>query len=112
MAKLKKRNRILTVDNDRAQSYLNRGYDQIDENGKIIKAATGGKTISVAEFNNLKEKYEELKESTGGEGNEKIAELEADVKLYEQEQERLEEEVKKYKGMLKQRDQGQKSNKQ
>lgn len=61
MALVRKKNRILRVNDNSVDVYLKRGYDQIDESGKIIKGATGGKTVSIAEFNALKTENEELK---------------------------------------------------
>ncbi|WP_054704737.1 hypothetical protein [Bacillus sp. JCM 19041] len=68
MAKIKKGNRILNVDQGRLKSYLSQGYDQIDESGKVITRATGGKTVAVGEYNRsldevvaLKEENEKLK---------------------------------------------------
>jgi len=62
LAKVKKLNRVLTVNDNAVNSYLKEGYDQIDEKGKIIKLATGGKTISVAMYNEILEEIKELKE--------------------------------------------------
>lgn len=62
MAKVKKLNRVLTVNDNAVETYLERGYDQIDENGKVIKEATGGKSVSVAQFNALKKENEALKQ--------------------------------------------------
>lgn len=61
MAKVKKDNRILTVDNDRLQSFLAQGYDQIGEGGKVIKRATGGRNVTIQQYNKLAEQLEELK---------------------------------------------------
>lgn len=62
MVTMKKANRVITVDASRAESYLSRGYDQVDSKGKVIKEATAGKAISVAEYNALKERAEKFAE--------------------------------------------------
>lgn len=68
MPKVKKSNRIITVEKSRVDGYLSRGYDQVNEEGEIIKRATGGKTISLGEHNKaldekaqLEKEVEELK---------------------------------------------------
>lgn len=60
MAKVRKKNRILTVSESAVASYLNEGYDQVDENGKIVNRATGGKTVSLTEHNKALDKIEKL----------------------------------------------------
>lgn len=60
MAKVRKKNRLLTVNDAAVASYLKEGYDQVDDKGKIIKNATGGKTINVQEFNNLNDAFQKL----------------------------------------------------
>ncbi|RQW19895.1 hypothetical protein [Shouchella hunanensis] len=62
MAKIKKGNRILNVDNGRLDSYLSQGYDRIDEAGKVITRATGGKTVAVGEYNRALDEVVDLKE--------------------------------------------------
>lgn len=61
MAKIKKGNRILNVDNSRLESYLKQGYDQINDTGKVIKLATGGKTVTIGEYNRALEENTALK---------------------------------------------------
>ena len=61
MAKVKKLNRVLTVSDEAVDSYLKRGYDQIDDAGKIIKRATGGRMVPISEYNKLLEENEKLK---------------------------------------------------
>lgn len=61
MAKVKKLNRVLTVSDEAVESYLKRGYDQVDDKGKIIKHATGGRMIPIVEYNKLLEEVEKLK---------------------------------------------------
>lgn len=61
MAKVKKANRVLTVDESVVPSYLKDGYDQVDDKGKVIKRATGGRTVSISEYNTVAKELEELK---------------------------------------------------
>ena len=61
MAKVRKANRILTVNDNAVETYLKRGYDEIDEKGKVIKNATGNKSISIAKYNKIIEENEKLK---------------------------------------------------
>lgn len=58
--KVKRLNKVLNIEKDFLPSYLNDGFDQIDEDGKIIKRATGGRNISVAEHNKVLDRIEEL----------------------------------------------------
>lgn len=81
MPKLKKLNRVIEVEASQVDSYLKRGYDQISDNGAVIKKATGGVQISVAEHNKALNKIEELKAQ--------INELKEDVAAYEAEIESL-----------------------
>jgi hypothetical protein len=62
MAKVRKKNRILTVNDNEVESFLKQGYDQIDEKtGEIIRRATAGKVVPVAEFNKVLEENAALK---------------------------------------------------
>ncbi|MBB6446464.1 hypothetical protein [Bacillus benzoevorans] len=61
VVKIRKGNRILNVDESRLQSFLQQGYDQISNDGEVIKHATGGRSIPVAEYNKAIEEIEELK---------------------------------------------------
>lgn len=56
---VKRLNKILTVPEERLEYYLSEGYDQI-ENGKIVKRATGGRTIPLGEYNKLVDRVKEL----------------------------------------------------
>ncbi|EEK91758.1 hypothetical protein ACS2JQ_18470 [Bacillus cereus group sp. BceL101] len=58
--KVKRSNKVLNIEKDFLATYLNDGYDQINDEGKIIKRATGGRNISVAEHNKALDKIEEL----------------------------------------------------
>lgn len=49
MLRIKRRNRELLIDDRDKATYLNDGYDVIDDKGRIVEPATGGKTISYAE---------------------------------------------------------------
>lgn len=61
MAIVQKENRQLTVQDDIVASYLAEGYDQIDTEGNIVKRATGGRLVPLAEFNKVIEENEKLK---------------------------------------------------
>lgn len=63
--KVRKENRILTVDETDKVFYLGEGYDvvELDEKSKtykVVEAATGGRTYSVAEYNALKAENDAL----------------------------------------------------
>ncbi|HHX7185535.1 hypothetical protein PDJ82_25400 [Bacillus cereus group sp. TH43LC] len=60
--KVKRLNKVLNIDKDFLPSYLNDGFDQINDEGKIIKRATGGRNISVQEYNQALDKIDELEE--------------------------------------------------
>ncbi|MDA1582115.1 hypothetical protein [Bacillus cereus group sp. TH228LC] len=60
--KVKRLNKVLNIDKDFLPSYLNDGFDQINDEGKIIKRATGGRNISVQEYNQALDKIESLEE--------------------------------------------------
>lgn len=61
--KVKKKNRVLEVSEDRLGSFLNQGYDQIKADGTVIKHATGGRTVSLPEHNKVLEELEAYKKS-------------------------------------------------
>lgn len=48
---IKRGNAEFTVDESEVEKYLAQGYDQIDANGKTVKQASAGKTITVEEHN-------------------------------------------------------------
>ncbi|PUV93935.1 MULTISPECIES: hypothetical protein [Bacteria] len=60
VVKVKRLNKTLNIDKDRLDSYLLDGFDQINEEGKVIKRATGGRSVSLAEHNKALDKIEEL----------------------------------------------------
>lgn len=82
--KVKKENKVLYVPEDRLPYYLNEGYDQIDEDGKVVKRAVGGRTVSLAEYNRVVAELEKtrvaLKEAQAIIGNiEKLKDGEPDA---------------------------------
>lgn len=85
--KVRKKNRILHVEKDRLAGFLNQGYDQIDEDGNVVKRATGGRTVSLPEYNKVLEELKKLKASDTGDGlkeaNKEIKALKAKVKELE-----------------------------
>lgn len=90
--KLRKSNRVITVAEEQADSYLNRGYDQIDEKGKVTKRSTGGRNVSVQEHNKVLDELEKLKEQKGEGG---VAQADYDELV--KENEALEADRDKYK---------------
>ncbi|MFX3618721.1 MAG: hypothetical protein ACE3JK_14530 [Sporolactobacillus sp.] len=66
MARLKKLNRVIDVSDGFVNSYLIRGYDEIDDKGTIIKRATGGRNVSLPEYNKLLDENEQLKAELKG----------------------------------------------
>lgn len=70
--KVQRLNKVLHIEKDFLPTYLNDGYDQISEEGKIIKRATGGRNITVQEHNAALDRIEELEE--------KLSKAEAEVK--------------------------------
>ena len=72
--KMHKGNRIIHVEEGRVNSFLAQGYDQVNEKGEIVKRATGGRTVNIAEYNAVVEELEKLK---AGGVNELKAEIEA-----------------------------------
>lgn len=59
--KIRKGNKVKYVDAGRLNVYLNQGFEQIDEQGNVIKRATGGAFIPIAQYNQLLEENEKLK---------------------------------------------------
>lgn len=65
MVKVKKANRIYTINERDLDEYLANGYDQVEYNEQtgewdVIKSATGNRDFSLTEYNDLKAKNEEL----------------------------------------------------
>ncbi|PED73067.1 hypothetical protein COL30_11995 [Bacillus pseudomycoides] len=58
--KVQRLNKVLHIEKDFLESYLNDGFDQIGEEGKIIKRATGGRNVTVSEHNVALDRIEEL----------------------------------------------------
>lgn len=57
--KVRKSNRVLNVGEDSVASYLAQGYDEIGENGKVITRATGGRSVSISEYNAVLDQLDE-----------------------------------------------------
>ena len=61
MAKVKKGNRELTIDEHKVDSYISQGYDQIDNNGNVVKK---GEPVTLndfkSEYNFLRKKNKAL----------------------------------------------------
>ncbi len=80
--KMKKNNRVLYVEKGRAASFLQQGYDQIDEEGDIIKHATGGRSVSLAEYNKIIDQNDRL-ETENKLLKAEVKKLQADLKKAE-----------------------------
>lgn len=104
--KLRKGNRVITIPESQVKSYLQRGYDEIDESGQVLTHATGGKSVPLAEYNKIVAELEKLKSAGTGvnageveeklkEAENRIGELEEEVKVLEKENERLDGLLKK-----------------
>ena len=59
--KMRRENRVVFVDKGRVPVLLDQGYDQISADGKIIKRATGGRSVSLSTYNKLIDENEVLK---------------------------------------------------
>ena len=62
--KVRKENRVLTVDEADKAFYLSEGYDVVEaKNGEYVvsEKATGGRTYSIAEYSKLEAENAELK---------------------------------------------------
>lgn len=73
--KVRLANRTLVVPVSRLDSYLKRGYDEINEAGEVITRATGGKTISVQEHNKALEQIGVLEGQLAEAGGAELEEL-------------------------------------
>ena len=65
VVKVKKLNKTLHIDEGRLDSYLLDGYDQIEEDGTVVKRATGGRMVPLTEFNSAVDENEKLKVENG-----------------------------------------------
>ena len=83
MLRIKRRNRELLIDDRDKTTYLNDGYDVIDDKGRIVEPATGGKTISyaehLAEINALKAQIKPDQSAELDELREKLQEAEKTI---------------------------------
>lgn len=62
MAKLVKENKVIIVADEEVKRYLTEGYDHVDDlTGEVIEAATGGRTVTLAELNAVKAELKEVK---------------------------------------------------
>lgn len=59
--KIRKGNKVKYVDAGRLNAYLSQGFEQIDEQGNVLKRATGGSFVPITKYNQLLEEYEKLK---------------------------------------------------
>lgn len=59
--KVKKDNKVLYVPEERLSYYLREGYDQINDQGEVVKRATSGRMVPIAEYNRVVEELEKAK---------------------------------------------------
>lgn len=59
--KIRKGNKVRYVEVGRLEAFLNQGFEQIDEQGNVIRRATGGSVVPIAKYNQLLEENERLK---------------------------------------------------
>lgn len=91
--KMRKGNKVIHVEASRVDSFLAQGYDQVNEKGEIIRRATGGRTVNIAEYNAVVEELETLKAT-------KIKELTAEIEALKKENAALKGKITKLeKGM-------------
>ncbi|MES9781149.1 hypothetical protein COL94_28670 [Bacillus wiedmannii] len=60
--KVQRLNKVLHIEKDFLPSYLNDGFNQITEEGKVIKRATGGRNVTLGEYNKALDRIEELEQ--------------------------------------------------
>lgn len=58
MIKVRKANKILRIDESEKTKYMDLGYDVINEKGKVLEHNT--RSVSMAEFNAMKERCDAL----------------------------------------------------
>lgn len=59
--KIRKGNKVRYVEAGRLEAFLKQGFEQIDEQGNVIRRATGGSVVPIAKYNQLLEENERLK---------------------------------------------------
>lgn len=59
--RVKKDNKVLYVPEERLSYYLREGYDQINGQGEVVKRATSGRMVPIAEYNRVVEELEKAK---------------------------------------------------
>lgn len=107
VVKVQRENVVLNIDESQVESYKLQGYDVIDNDGKVLDKATGGRTVSIEEHNKVVAELEELQNadpSKVGEPDAKVADLQEElalareeIKVLETENDRLDKQVKSYK---------------
>lgn len=96
MIKVKKGNKVVQIQESVLPYYLKNGFDQIDEEGKIVKRATGGKNVSVAEYNKALDAVKQLNaENENLKSDENLINMESKVKELEDANKSLTDENKK-----------------
>jgi phage I-like protein len=97
--KVVKENKVMYVHEDLLATYLQDGFDHVAENGELIKRATGGRSVSLAEHNKVVDELEALKEKQNdSETEQKLTDAREEIKVLEAENDRLDKLVKQLKG--------------
>lgn len=84
-----KANKVVDCIDEQVASYLDQGFDQIDEQGNILAYATGGRTVTLSEMNAVKVELAKAQQAVIDQRNE--------IKVLEDENDRLDKLVKSLK---------------
>lgn len=99
---VKKKNKVLNIEDTRLESYLMQGYDQVDKDGNVVEKATGGKTVSLSEYNKVVEELEAAKakvdELSSADLEVELAEAKKEIKNLKTENTKLKKEADKTAG--------------
>lgn len=81
--KIRKGNKVKYVEEGRLEVFLKQGYEQIDEEtGEVIRRATGGSVVPIAQYNLLLDEVEKLKNS---DNQQEIEDLKSEVEQLKKE---------------------------
>lgn len=96
VAKIRKSNRVIEIPEEQVDSYLQRGYDQIDENGEVIRSENNSNGISQDEHEALQKENADLKAQLENK-DAAYAELEEKAKDFAEKGKQLQEENNRLK---------------
>lgn len=94
IVKIRKQNRIIDIPSSRLNAFLQQGYDQIDEKGRIIKRATGGRPVSISEYNKVLTELEQIKNQ---DAQKELEELKKEIKNLKTENTKLKKSLEEMK---------------